>query len=344
MFMRINMKYFYRVIVFKAMLCFVGVLVAEEPYNLRISVDTGPNHLRNITIKRFTALLAERTKAIRPWLYPSGQLSKDKDIPKALHWGYVDMGVVARLKLTPFVPDMNIASIPSIYGLSAEAFHQLFDGEIGQALARKLERLDIKVLGKPIDLGFLNIYTNEQQIHSPQDYLGLKLRVSGGSGQWALLQAFGANAILLPFPDVPLALTQGSLDGLQTTHETVVSGKLWEFGLQYCYEDQASFVDYIPIVSLSFWNALPAELQVLMTQTWNDVVIDGRLYSKQRQAKARTVLIQQGIVCTQASEESLKGQRQLLAPVGRGLVQKLGMDEALYSSMMRLVSELSEAD
>lgn len=338
------MKYLYRVIVFKLTLCLAGALSAGEPHDLRISVDTGPNHLRNITINRFIELLAERTKDIRPWLYPSGQLSKDKDIPKALHWGYVDMGVVARLKLTPFVPDMNIASIPSIYGLSAEKFHQLFDGEIGQALARKLERLDIKVLGKPIDLGFANVYTNERQIQSSGGYSGLKLRVSGGSGQWALLQAFGANAILLPFPDVPLALAQGSLDGLQTTHETAVSGKLWEFGLKYCYEDQASFIDYIPIISSSFWNALPHELQALMTQTWNDVALDGRLYSRQRQAKARAVLIERGIVCTQASEESLKEQRQLLAPVGRTLVQKLGMDEALYLSMMQLVSELSEAD
>lgn len=337
------MKYLYPVIICVLILVFVGSALAAPPYDLRISVDTGPNHLRNITIKRFMALLAERTTDIRPWLYPSGQLSKDKDIPKALHWGYIDMGVVARLKLTPFVPDMNIASIPSVYGLSADEFHQLFDGEIGWALTRKLELLDIKVLGKPIDLGFLNVYTNDRQIKASEDYLGLKLRVSGGSGQLVLLQTFGANAILLPFPDVPLALTQGSLDGLQTTHETVASGKLWEFGLKYCYEDRASFVDYIPIVSLSFRNALVPELQKLMIQTWNDVAIDGRLYSRKRQASARAALIQQGIICTQAAEGSLKTQRQLLAPVGRALVHKLGMDEALYSKMMRLVSELPEA-
>lgn len=340
--MPISMKKLYHVIVFKLMLCFAGALLAAEPYDLRISVDTGPNHLRNITIQRFITLLAERTSAIRAWLYPSGQLSKDKDIPKSLHWGYVDMGVVARLKLTPFVPDMNIASIPSIYGLSVEEFHQLFDGEIGHALAGKLERLDVKVLGRPIDLGFSNVYTSEKRIRSPEDYLGLKLRVSGGSGQWALFQAFGANPILLPFPDVALALAQGSLDGLQTSHETVVSGKLWEFGLKYCYEDRASFTDYIPIVSLNFWNGLPSELQALMVQTWNDVALDGRLYSKQRQAKARTVLIQQGIQCAQAPEKSLKEQRVSLAPVGKALVQQLGMDEALYSKMMQFVAELSK--
>lgn len=338
------MKYLYRVMVFQVMLCCMGSALAREPHDLRISVDTSPNHLRNITITRFMTLLAERTTDIRPWLYPSGQLSKDRDIPKALHWGYIDMGVVARLKLTPFVPDMNIASVPSIYGLSADAFHQLFDGEVGRALTRKLELLDVKVLGKPIDLGFLNLYTNERQVKTSADYFGLKLRVSGGSGQRVLLQAFGANAILLPFPDVPLALTQGSLDGLQTTHESVASGKLWEFGLKYCYEDRAGFIDYIPIVSLSFWNALPPKLQKLMTQTWNDVALGGRLYSMQRQAKARTEIIQQGIICTQIAEESIKAQRQLLAPVSRALVQELGMDAALYVNLMRLVSELPEGN
>lgn len=310
------------------------LLVAAEPLPLRISVDTGPNHLRNKTIERFISLLNTRTDAILPTLYPSGQLSKDRDIPKALHWGYVDMGVVARLKLTPFVADMNLTSVPSTYGLSASDIHYLIDGDIGRRLNQKLEHLGVKVLGNSIDLGFINSYTSERPIKSTADYRGLKLRVSGGSGLLALLGAFGANAIILPFPDVPLALTQGSIDGLQTTHETVLSGKLWEFGLRYCYEDRSHFVDYVPIVSQHFWNALSPELQRLLAQTWNDVTETGRAYARQRQATARATLIEQGIVCTRPPVESLEKQRLALLPVGEALVKQLGMSKTLYQDML----------
>lgn len=325
------------------MLCLTGMSEAvAEPYDLRISVDTGPNHLRNITIKRFIERLSERTQAIRPWLYPSSQLSKDRDIPKALHWGYVDMGVVARLKLTPFAVDMNLASSPALYGLSAKQYHLLFDGDIGQALTKKLKRLGMKVLGAPIDLGFVNVYTTEKPIKRTEDYRGLKLRVTGGSGQLELLKAFRANAVLLPFQDIPLALTQGSIDGLHTTHETAVSGKLWEFGLKYCYEDQASFTDYMPVVSQQFWNQLSPDLQALMTRTWNEVTIDGRLYAKERQAKARARIISEGISCARPSPASLYSDRLKLEPVTKRLVKKLGMDADLYQRMMRIVVSLPQ--
>lgn len=314
--------------------------MAAEPHDFRISVDTGPNHLRNKAIERFVLLLGQRTKAIRPWLYPSGQLSKDRDIPKALHWGYVDMGVVARLKLTPFVLDMNLTSLPSIYGLSAAHYHRLLDGEIGQRLNQKLQQLGVKVLGDPIDLGFVNSYTNKQQIKRTEDYRGLKLRVTGGNGLLTLFETFGANPILLPFPDVPLALAQGSLDGLQTTHETVLSGKLWEFGLKYCYEDRASFIDYVPIVSRRFWDELAPELQTLLTQTWNDVVGDSRSFAQKRQAAARAIIIQHGVVCTQPSAIFLQQKRQQLVPVGEALVRRLGMDLVLYRDMMRIIADL----
>ena len=50
------------------------------------------------------------------------------------------------------------------------------------------------------------------------------------------------------WPDVPLALSQGTFDGLSSTDESLASAKLWESGVKYGFEDHEFVGFYVPMM------------------------------------------------------------------------------------------------
>jgi C4-dicarboxylate-binding protein DctP len=109
---------------------------------------------------------------------------------------------------------------------------------------------------------------------------------------------------------VPLGLSQGAFDGLITTHETVVSGQFWESGIRHALEDHQFVGEYIPIVSLAFWQKLPADLQQAFTDLWLDNVAAYRADMAAAQSRARERVQAHGISIVVPSEQALAAARQ----------------------------------
>jgi TRAP-type transport system periplasmic protein len=63
------------------------------------------------------------------------------------------------------------------------------------------------------------------------------------------------------WPDVPLALSQGTFDGLSSTDESLASAKLWESGVKYGFADREFVGFYVAMISESFYKKLPPDLQ-----------------------------------------------------------------------------------
>ena len=98
-------------------------------------------------------------------------------------------------------------------------------------------------------------------LNSYGDLKGLKIRINGGAGQAWRTQFMGAIPNTTPLQNVPLGLSQGTFDGLITTHETVASGQFWESGIRHVLEDHQFIGEYIPLVSLAFWQKLSSDLR-----------------------------------------------------------------------------------
>lgn len=315
----------------------------ESSIPLRISLDTNPDHLRNITIRRFVdAVNAEPSLGINATLFESGQLAKDRDIPKALHWGSLDMGVPAQSKLSRFVPEANVFTLPALYGLPRERFFALLYGPVGQAIDKAVEqRLAVKVLGRSIPLGFATTYTSEKALRTVADMSGMKIRVPGGSGPVFTMSYLEASPVTLPIADVPLALAQGAINGIQSTHETVASTALWEVGIRYCYEDRAYLLLYTPVVSRTFWSRLTAQQKDGLAQVWDKATLGVEEYAKQRQLAAKKKLALRGVECINGDLSELQTVRDAMAGASETLAAEL---EIALPVLEALKYALSEAD
>jgi len=226
---------------------------AQSTVTFRASLDTSTTHNRTVSIGDYLKKVEEASGGtIKTQLFHSGQLYKDVNVAKALREGSIEMAAPGVWVLSGFVPDTDLVQLPVFYGQPLERQLKIFDGAVGQQINAQIERkLGVKVLGPWLELGFGNYYSTRKPLNDFADLAGMKIRTSGGAGQFARAKFFGAIPNLTPWPDVPLALAQGTFDALSTTNESVESAKLFDSGLKYAFEDHQFLGFYIPMVGIN---------------------------------------------------------------------------------------------
>ena len=312
-------------------LALLGGAAWAADYKIDISLETGPNHVRNIAVLKYAEELQQRSNGrLEVKVFHGASKYKGTNVPTALGQGALDMGMPGTWHLGKFVPEFNMPGLPMFYGVGREDQYKIWDGEIGQELNKRVEeKLGVKVIGRWFDLGFGQMFFVDQAVASHGDLSGLKMRAPGGAANLARYETFDAKAIKIAWPDVPQALQRGTVDGLLTTHESVRSAKLWDAGVKHAYNDDQAFFQYIPMVSAKAWGKLPAELQQLMVDVWEETVDGNRAYAAERQASARADGEKQGISNADASADDLAAMREKLMATQKTLVSDLKMDQAL---------------
>jgi TRAP-type C4-dicarboxylate transport system substrate-binding protein len=306
--------------------------IAQE--KLRITLDTNPSHVRNKGVEVFAEELKKRigTRLVVE-IYPSGQLFRDRDVPKALRQGAVEMAVPGTWQLDGVVPDAGLQTLPMFYGVDGAVVHQILDGKLGQFLNKRLEeRMQVKVIGKWIDLGGQHFFGIDKPINSYDDLKGQKIRHSGGTANAGRLAALGAVPMLVPFPDVPMAMSQGVISGVATTYESAWSSKLHESGLKYAFEDNQFFGQYIPMINQQFWAKQPKDIQDAIVAAW-DVAANGqRDLAAKAQNEARDSLVKAGMKIVKPSPADIVAKRKLLMGIQDDLVKQMKIDQEVIQA------------
>jgi C4-dicarboxylate-binding protein DctP len=312
-------------------------MVEAQKYEFKISMDTVPNHPRNMGIEIFVQRLIKRSEGkLEPKVYHSAQLYKDVHVTKALNMGSVEMAVPGNFVLEGFETNTSLTMLPMFFGSPQQITMQLIDGEIGKAVSKKLEeKLNVKVIGRVFEMGYDNCYTLRKKITKLEDFKGLKIRYAGGSITAAKLKALGAGAVFIAWPDVPMALAQGTIDGLSSTTKSVEGAKLHETGLKYAVETRTNIFYYYPLVNLKFWNSLPPDLQKIFLEVWNEVVPEQREIARREQQTAKEFLQTKGMEFCEPSDEELAKWRKHIIHVQDDLVKELKHDPELVKLAMK---------
>lgn len=317
-----------------------------EKFVLQISLDTGPNHLRNMVVEDFAQRLrAKAGNELDVHVFHSGQLAKGRDEPKALYWDTIQMAVPGITSLARFEPNVNLFSLPMFYGLSAEITREVASDDIVEALNEKLEkRLSVKVIGAYLELGHLNSFTTHTPIKNVDDYAGLKMRIPGGAVNIERYKLLGANPVAIPFSDLALALGQKAVDGICSSYETIRSGQLWNSGVLHVFEDHGVFVHYIPMVSKRFWNKIPQHLQEDIEESWRLASQENIVTAALRQKEARAEFIAHGGKVIVADPDALSRKRQEMMVELPRLVRKLRLEQSLVEKTRLKLDQVIDAN
>ena len=114
---------------------FIRSARADEPMRLRLSLDTAPSHLRNVSMKDYLGKVeAASGGKIKTEMFESGQLYPDLEVGKALIQGQVEMAAPGSWTITGIVSDADCFQLPVLYGQPIDLIHRVIDGKPGQYL------------------------------------------------------------------------------------------------------------------------------------------------------------------------------------------------------------------
>lgn len=310
---------------------------ADDAIKLRCSLDTAPSHPRNRAIVDYLGKLDEASKGkIKSEVFHSGQLFADLNVAKALIQGQVDMASPGTWTITGLVPDADFAQLPSLYGQPIDLVRRCVDGAPGDLVGKQIEaKVRSHILGHWLELGYENWYTTKKEIRTLDDFSGLKIRSPGGAGISWRITFVHAIPNVTPWPNVPLALSQGTFDGFVSSDESCTSAKLWEAGVKYSYADHQFFANYVPMVSDAFWSKLGEAERKLMRDVWAANIDGYRAMSAKSQADARETMKSHGVTFVDPSPEQFAADRKRMIAAQADLIR----DAKLSADIVKLVND-----
>jgi C4-dicarboxylate-binding protein DctP len=245
--------------------------VAQEPVVIKFSHVVAPDTPKGKGALRFKELAEKYTEAkVKVQVYPNSQLYKDKEELEALQLGAVQILAPALSKFGPLgAKEFEVFDVPFIFPGKAE-LRKVTEGPVGKSLLSKLEGKGITGLAY-WDNGF-KVMSANKPLKTPDDMLGLKMRIQSSKVLEAQMKAFGAVPQVMAFSEVYQALQTGVVDGTENPPSNMYTQKMHEVQ-KYAAVTYHGYLGYAVIVNKKFWDGLPADLRGKLEQAMAEATV-----------------------------------------------------------------------
>lgn len=235
------------------------------------SSDTHPDGYPTVeAVKKFGELLSEKTGgAYSVEVFHSAQLGQEADTIEQTQFGVLDLNRISIGAFNTQVPEATVTQLPYIFR-SADHFHNVLDGPIGEEILAAFEAVDVVALAY-YDGGARSFYNSEKPINTPDDMDGLKFRVMQSDIFVDMVGALGANATPMPYGEVYSGIQTGVIDGAENNYPSYDTAGHAEVAKFYSL-DEHLMVPEVLVVSKVVWDGLPAEVQSAMREAAKESV------------------------------------------------------------------------
>ena len=112
----------------------------------------------------------------------------------------------------------------------------------------------------------------------------VKFRIAEAAVNKLTYKAWGFNPVVMPWPDVPVALKQGVITGLDHTLTVCSITKKFEVAKYFTEINYAQGL-FIWLFNKAWFNKLPADLQKILVETVRDMCAEARIAAKKQEAE-----------------------------------------------------------
>ncbi len=138
-------------------------------------------------------------------------------------------------------------------------------------------------------------WATTKPVKSIADAKPLKFRIAEAAVNKSLYAAWGLNAVVMPWPDVPVSLKQGVIDGLDHTPMVCNITKKFEVAKSFTTINYAQGL-FIHMVNKAWFESLPADLQKTLVEVVREECANTRQLTRQQEedqiAKAKAAGIE----------------------------------------------------
>jgi C4-dicarboxylate-binding protein DctP len=238
---------------------------ADAKKTLRLTLQLPLKSVLGDNVVMFKNEVEQATKGeIEIQIYDSGQLYADKDVPKAVGTGQIEMGVASLARYVGDVPAADVFYVPFLFDSTSKlsaavAPGSTVRGPLDDAILKTGGRvLWWQAYGGTVFLGKGNT------VKAPGDLKGKKVRVFGKLlGTW--VEANGGSPVNVAGNEQYFAYQRGTVDIGMTGPDTIKSRKIWEVMDTVTIANSAA-IEFLVVINERTWQGLSAAERTIMTE------------------------------------------------------------------------------
>jgi C4-dicarboxylate-binding protein DctP len=302
-----------------------AALAADAPILIKFSHVVSPDTPKGKGAQKFKELAeAALPGKVKIEVYPNSQLYKDKEELEALQLGSVQMLAPSLSKFGPLgAKEFEVFDFPYIFADKA-ALRKVTDGSIGKDM---LKRLDSKgIVGLAFwDNGF-KVFSANKALKSPDDLLGLKMRIQSSKVSEAQMKALGASPQVMAFSEVYQALQTGVVDGTENPPSNMFTQKMHEVQ-KFATITNHAYLGYAVIVNKPFWEGLPTDVRTALEKAMAEATLFANDISQKENDEALVAMKAAGKTeFTTPTPEQNKAWMAAMQPVYKEMASRVGQD------------------
>lgn len=262
-----------------------GMAAAQDKIQLRMSTVATETDQRTVALATVFGPAVADFASYEP--HYNGTLFKQATELEAIARGNLEMAITSAQELSSFFPEFTVFTAGYLH---RDAAHQVavFNDPLMDPFKKKVEdELGVKLL-TVMYLGrrHVNLRT-DQEVKTPADLAGVKLRMPGTDAWQFLGGALGANPVPVAFGEIYTALQTGAVDGQDNPLPTVRDSKFYEVTKQIVLTSHLVDLNYLAL-SKAVWDKMTPEQQAA-TQAAADAAAEA---ARQRQLGLEEELVQ----------------------------------------------------
>jgi tripartite ATP-independent transporter DctP family solute receptor len=266
---------------------------AQKQVVLRLGhvLDTG--HPVHAAIEHMAARLEELSSGKATIdIYPSGVLGSEVETLEQLQSGSLGMTKVSAAVMENFVPEMGVFGLPYLFR-GSDHYWQVLSGPLGSALLTRGEPKLLRGLCY-YDSGSRNFYSRSRPIRTPDDLVGLKIRVMNSATAIAMVEAMGGAPTPIAWGELYSALAQGTVDGAENNPPSFTSNKHYEVCKHFTLDRHTRIPDIL-LIGTKTWSRLPPQVQEWVQQAADESSVFQRELWSRETARSLEIAAAEGV-------------------------------------------------
>ncbi|MCB1497710.1 MAG: TRAP transporter substrate-binding protein DctP [Bauldia sp.] len=262
---------------------------AQDKKVIRISTPSNDAEWQAKGLAKFKELVEANSDTLEVEIHLNATLfDQGTEIP-AMQRGNLEVGMISPQDVASYIPEYSIFTAGYLLR-DAEHMHKVYDdSDVAEEYRQRVhDDIGVEILGSQY-LGTRHVILRElKDVQTPDDLKGLKLRVPG-SDTWQFLgKALGANPTPIAFDEVYLALSTGTVDGLENPIADMIAAKFDEVSKQLVLTGHMVAPLFFAMSS-EFWDGLTDEEKAVVREA----------------VAAQSALVDEGTLATEADGVAL---------------------------------------
>lgn len=243
---------------------------AQDVKVLRLAAIQPLDHDLTQACLHFAKLVGDRTKGkVKIEVYPAGQLFADKDLPKALPSGAVDLAQVTTGIWVGLIPSLGIIELPFFFQDMDHVARTFNDPVFRKILDDEMAKKGVKLLFRQT-WGYSFGYASKKPLHKIEDFKGKRIRAHGEMPA-EIIKSMGAAPVFMGTGDVYLGLQRGVIDGVNTAPCLAWDKKYYEVIRHFQHLPSSDLMSPpLVLMSMKAWGALTPDVQKIITAAAKD--------------------------------------------------------------------------